>query len=87
MKAKKAVINDRMQRGYTYELTQPAGRNFDDGFEPDPASWFRGEWLIVFPQSRRYYPRPSFFEFSKKPGLQAVSVALRGNDEEDRLTL
>jgi hypothetical protein len=24
-----------MQRGYTYQLIEPAGRNFDDGFEPE----------------------------------------------------
>lgn len=34
MKPKRVVVNDRMQRGYTYLLTEPVGRNFDDGFEP-----------------------------------------------------
>jgi hypothetical protein len=29
------IVNDRMQRGYTYELTEPAGRNFDPGFRPE----------------------------------------------------
>lgn len=28
------TVNDRMQRGYTYELTEPAGRNFDPAFTP-----------------------------------------------------
>jgi hypothetical protein len=28
-------VNDRMQRGYRYELTAPAGRDFDPGFTPD----------------------------------------------------
>ena len=27
-------VNDRMQRGYAYELTQPAGRNFLPTFRP-----------------------------------------------------
>ena len=35
MKRRRITVNDRMQRGYTYELTEPAGRNFDDGFEPE----------------------------------------------------
>ncbi|HET9425960.1 MAG TPA: hypothetical protein VFO55_11350 [Gemmatimonadaceae bacterium] len=35
MKSKRVVVNDRMQRGYTYELIEPAGRNFDEGFEPE----------------------------------------------------
>lgn len=34
MKAKRVVVNDRMQTGYVYELTEPAGRSFDPGFRP-----------------------------------------------------
>ena len=29
------VVNDRMQRGYRYELTEPVGRNFHDEFCPE----------------------------------------------------
>ena len=29
------VVNDRMQQGYTYLLTEPTGRNYDEGFEPE----------------------------------------------------
>jgi len=28
-------VNDRMQRGYSYALTEPAGRNFDPAFRPE----------------------------------------------------
>lgn len=28
------VVNDKMQRGYRYRLTEPVGRNFDPGFAP-----------------------------------------------------
>ena len=28
------VVNDKMQRGYTYDRTQPVGRNFAPEFEP-----------------------------------------------------
>jgi hypothetical protein len=28
-------VNDRMQRGYRYELVEPVGRNFDPEFKPD----------------------------------------------------
>jgi hypothetical protein len=31
---KKITVNDRMQRGYVYELTAPAGRKFDPSFAP-----------------------------------------------------
>jgi len=29
------TVNDRMQRGYRYTLTAPAGRNFDPEFKPE----------------------------------------------------
>ena len=28
-------VNDRMQRGYRYELVAPVGRNFDEDFKPE----------------------------------------------------
>src|SRR5690242_4396600 len=28
------IVNDKMQRGYRYRLTEPVGRNFDPGFAP-----------------------------------------------------
>ena len=28
------IVNDRMQRGFRYWRTEPVGRNFDEGFEP-----------------------------------------------------
>jgi len=40
---RKKIVNDKMQRGYRYELTAPAGRNFDPEFKPDltPAEMLR----------------------------------------------
>lgn len=29
------TVNDMMQQGYSYELTEPVGSNFDDRFEPE----------------------------------------------------
>ena len=29
------TVNDLMQQGYKYELTQPVGKNFDPEFKPD----------------------------------------------------
>lgn len=34
MKAEKIRVNDRMQRGYEYLLTKPAGKDFAPGFKP-----------------------------------------------------
>lgn len=31
---KKIVVNDGIQKGYEYECTQPAGKNFDSEFKP-----------------------------------------------------
>lgn len=31
----KVVVNDKMQHGYVYYLTEPIGRNFASGFEPE----------------------------------------------------
>lgn len=32
---KKILVNDEMQRGYSYELTEPIGKNFDLEFKPE----------------------------------------------------
>ena len=32
---KKVIVNDKMQKGYSYELTEPAGKNFAPDFKPD----------------------------------------------------
>lgn len=32
---KKVIANDKMQSGYVYYLTEPAGKNFDPEFKPD----------------------------------------------------
>jgi len=34
MKPRRVVVNDTMQQGHVYWITEPAGRNFDEGFEP-----------------------------------------------------
>lgn len=32
---KKVIVNDLMQKGYTYYLTEPVGKNFDIEFKPE----------------------------------------------------
>ena len=34
MKKRTVTVNDTMQRGYSYQLVEPAGRNFDPEFRP-----------------------------------------------------
>jgi hypothetical protein len=35
MRPRDVLVEDRMQRGYVYELTEPAGRNFHPDFTPE----------------------------------------------------
>jgi hypothetical protein len=35
MKARRVTVNDRMQKNYTYELTEPLGKHFDPRFTPN----------------------------------------------------
>lgn len=35
MNKRKVVVFDRMQKGYVYWVTEPAGRNFAPGFDPE----------------------------------------------------
>ena len=35
MKIKKIIVNDKMQKGYEYELVETEGKNFDPKFKPD----------------------------------------------------
>lgn len=35
MPGEKIIVEDRMQQGYSYILSQPEGKNFDPGFKPE----------------------------------------------------
>ena len=35
MPNKKVIVNDKMQKNYSYELTEQIGKNFDREFKPD----------------------------------------------------
>jgi hypothetical protein len=35
MKYKKIKVNDSLQKGYSYYLTEPTGKNFDPEFKPE----------------------------------------------------
>lgn len=35
MSAKTIVVNDKMQTGYSYQLSEPVGKNFDPRFQPE----------------------------------------------------
>lgn len=61
---RRIVVRDKMQKGYTYDRTEPAGRNFDEGFEPQltPAQMlalgvFGGKYMT---DCRAEFPRSWF---------------------------
>jgi hypothetical protein len=35
MRKKTVIVNDKMQKGYRYALTEPQGKNFDPDFKPE----------------------------------------------------
>jgi len=35
IKLKRIIVNDKMQKGYTYYLSEPEGKNFDPEFNPE----------------------------------------------------
>jgi hypothetical protein len=64
MRKKTVVVNDRMQAGYRYVLSEPAGRNFDPEFKPSltPAQMlklgvFGGKYMT---DCRREFPAAWF---------------------------
>jgi len=82
MKPIRVVVNDRMQRGYVYYRTEPIGRNFDEGFEPEltPAEMLRlgvfgGKYMT---DCRKEFP-PSWFTRAKlSPDRHDASLNLFG---------
>ena len=68
MKRRTVTVNDKMQRGYRYELTAPVGRSFDPEFKPQltPAEMLRlgifgGKYMT---DCRKEFP-PSWFAPAK----------------------
>jgi hypothetical protein len=80
---KEIVVNDKMQRGYRYVLTEPAGRNFAEGFEPEltPAEMlalgvFGGKYMTdcrdEFPAS--WFVKAKLSPEEKNPSLNFFGV-------------
>ena len=76
----RVVVNDRMQRGYAYWRTDPAGRNFAPGFTPDLTpkemlrlSVFGGKYMT---DCREEFPRSWFTHASSAPsGMTRAKTA------------
>ena len=80
---KMVTVNDKMQRGYTYALTAPAGRNFDPEFRPEltpkemlALGVFGGKYMTdcrnEFPAS--WFARARLSTFGSDPALNYFGV-------------
>jgi hypothetical protein len=68
----KVLVNDRMQQGYVYYRTEPAGRNFAPGFRPEltpkqmlQLGVFGGRYMT---DCRREFPESWFTRAKLSPG-------------------
>src|SRR5690349_8168857 len=90
--AKKRVVtvNDKMQRGYRYELSEPVGRNFDPEFNPEltPAEMlalgvFGGKYMT---DTRKEFPKSWFTHAKLSPEHHDPKLNLFGVDASQPLS-
>jgi hypothetical protein len=83
MRTRTVTVHDKMQRGYRYALTAPAGRNFDPEFKPEltPAEMlalgiFGGKYMTdcrgEFPES--WFTRAKLSPKERDPSLNCFGV-------------
>jgi hypothetical protein len=89
MRSRVVTVNDKMQRGYRYALTAPAGRNFDREFKPQltPAQMlalgvFGGKYLTDF---RKEFPKSWFIRAKLSPKTRDANLNFFGVDASQPL--
>lgn len=82
MKIKRIIVNDRMQTGYEYLLTEPAGENFHPEFQPEltpqemlELGIFGGKYMT---DCRKEFPADWFAKARLSPGRNDPSLNLFG---------
>jgi hypothetical protein len=85
------VVNDKMQQGYRYELTQPAGKNFDPAFRPEltPAEMLRlgvfgGKYMTDCSDE---FPRSWFTQAKLSPQRRDPALNFFGVDASQPLSV
>ena len=75
---KRVVVNDKMQKGYRYELSAPAGRNFDPEFTPEltprqvlALGVFCGKYMT---DTRKEFPKSWFAKAKLAPKRRDCSL-------------
>lgn len=88
---KRIVVHDRMQQGYTYQLLEPAGRNFDEGFSPELSpkemlelGVFGGKYLT---DCQDEFPRSWFTRARLSPGGHDSSLNFFGVEASQPLSV
>jgi hypothetical protein len=90
-KPRTVVVNDRMQRGYTYALVAPVGRNFEKGFDPEltpkqmlALGVFGGKYMT---DCRDEFPASWFAGAKLSPGRRDPALNYFGVDASQPLSV
>ena len=85
------VVNDKMQKGYRYQLSAPAGRNFDPEFDPEltPAEMLRlgvfcGKYMT---DTRKEFPASWFVGAKLAPKQRDCALNFFGVDASQPLSV
>jgi hypothetical protein len=91
MKRRTIVVNDKMQRGYRYELTAPMGKSFDPAFTPEltPKEMLRlgvfgGKYMT---DTRKEFPKDWFTRARLSPEGRDPSLNYFGVDASQSLSV
>jgi len=90
-RGKIVLVNDKMQRGYRYRLTEPMGRNFDPDFTPEltPKEMLRlgvfgGKYMT---DTRGEFPADWFAGARLSPGGRDPALNYFGVDASQKLSV
>lgn len=91
MKKKLVVVNDRMQKAYTYECTEPVGKNFSLDFKPDLAPQemlelgvFGGKYMT---DCKKEFPKSWFTHAKLSPEKKNIALNFFGVDASQSLSV
>jgi hypothetical protein len=88
---RKRIVTDKMQRGYRYTLSQPAGRNFDPEFKPQltpkemlALGVFAGKYMT---DCRKEFPKSWFTRARLAKNHRDISLNFFGVDASQPLSV
>lgn len=86
---KTVVVNDKMQKGYRYYLTEPMGKNFEPDFKPEltpkqmlEMGVFGGKYMT---DCRKEFPKSWFVKAKLSPGGKNPKINYFGVDASQPL--